>query len=292
MADSPRRMEGPGNEDPGKIVPDDGFRKARAAVRLRKSLLPDAAVHQLAEEVVTQLVTRLYPARDPARAPSPVEVERMCNALLSDDPSAAARIVRRAREEGAPLATVYLGHLAEAARLLGQRWEEDRVSFLAMSVAAGRIFDIMRDLRLDIGAPRAGSASLERLALFATVPGERHTLGITMAADLFRSRGWRIDLRTDLGHEELIDGARGMPYRVIGLSAGHPGMIPALARLVVALRITHPQSRIVLSGQIVSLEPDVNLLIGADDVAADSEAAMALLQKLAGDAPQFEPPST
>lgn len=291
MTDSPRRMQNPG-DDRGDAAPGDSYRKARAAVRLRKSLLPDAAVHQLAEEVVTQLVTRLYPARDPARMASQAEVERLCDALLSDDPNAASRMVRRAREDGAPLATVYLGHLAEAARTLGRRWEEDRVSFLAMSAAAGRIFAIMRALRPDIANPRAASGSLERLALFATVPGEEHTLGITMAADLFRSRGWRIDLRTGLTHEELIESARGTPYRIVGISAGHPAMIPALARLVVALRITHPQAHLVLSGQIVAIEPEVNLLIGADDVAADSDAAMALLQKFAGAEPQFEPPST
>lgn len=279
--ESPLRMERPS---------EDNFRKARAAMRLRKTLLPDAAVHQLAEEVVTQLVTRLYPIHDPAALPSQDVIDRVCDALLSDDASAASDIIRSARRDGAPLETVYLGHLAEAARTLGRRWEDDRVSFLAMSVAAGRIFGIMRDMRRSIAGERS-IETLERQAFFATVPDEEHTIGITMAADLFRSRGWRIDLRTGLTHDEIIDAARGTPYRIIGLSAGHPAMIPSLARLVVALRITHPESYIVLSGQIVTLAPDVNLLIGADDIAADTNSAIALLQKFAVATPEFEAPS-
>lgn len=259
---------------------DDSFRKARTALRLRKTLLPDAAVHQLAEEVVTQLITRLQPGDDPAAPPPQHEVDRFCDALLSDDEGAAMQIITRARKYGTPIETIYLGHLAGAARTLGRRWEEDRVSFLAMSVAAGRIFGIMRELRRSIAGERSLEA-IDRQALFVAVPEEEHTIGITMAADLFRSRGWRIDLKTGLTHEEIVDAAHGTPYRIIGISAGHPAMIPSLARLVVALRVTHPEAHILLSGQIVVLAPDVNLLIGADSVVGDTDAAVALLQRFA-----------
>lgn len=70
----------------------------------------------------------------------------------------------------------------------------------------------MRELRFEIASART-TQSLDRSALFATVPGETHTLGITMAADLFWDHGRRIDLRTGLDHDALIDAVVTGPMR-------------------------------------------------------------------------------
>ena len=106
---------------------------------------------------------------------------------------------------------------------------------------------IMRELRFEISSARTALA-VDRVALFATVPGETHTLGITMAADLCRDHGWRIDLKTGLDHDSLLSAIKHKPYANIGLSAGHPNMIGDLTRIVLALRLTHPLAHILVSG--------------------------------------------
>lgn len=258
----------------------DPLRRARSVVRLQKTVLPDRAVQLLADEVVIRLASRLHPGLEPARITEVVPIDAFCRALISHEAEAALKMVRQERLDGIPIEAIYVGTLAVAARRLGDWWNEDRVSFLEMSVAAGRIFEIMRHLRRTIPAPRHAIGP-ERQALFATVPGELHTMGVTMAADLFRNRGWEIDLRVGYEHEELMAAVAERTYRVIGLSAGGPGGILPLARCVVAFRITHPTARIFISGGVVHEVPGINALIAADGVALDWEETVRMVTELA-----------
>lgn len=261
------------------MVADVSFRQARAALRLQRAVLPDRAVQLLADEVVVRLASRLRPGVEAARIAALVATEDFCAALLSDQPDAAMDMIRQEKRDGLSIETIYLGTLASAARWLGDMWERDELSFLQMSVAAGRIFEIMRTLRRTL-PPVSSEDGPFKQALFMTVPGELHTLGVTMAADLFRNRGWEIDLRTGYDHEELLESIAHRPYRIIGLSAGHPSSILALTRLVVALRITHPQAHIIVSGNIVSEVPDLNALIRADTVLTAKDDPVVLLDAL------------
>jgi len=150
----------------------DDFRRAKAAIRLTRTALPDAAVHLLAEEEVTRLVTRLQPRTGQLELPQPADISMFCDALLSADIDAGAAIIRQARREGMDTETVYLGYIAGAAQHLGKLWEDDRVSFMNVSVAASRIFGIMRLLRYEIANARKLSP-LTQHAMFACVPRAR-----------------------------------------------------------------------------------------------------------------------
>jgi methanogenic corrinoid protein MtbC1 len=253
---------------------------ARHIVRLQRTVLPDRAVQLLADEVVIRLASRLHPDVMPDRIAEVVPIDTFCDALISHDAEAAMQMVRQERLDGISIESIYIGTLAVAAKRLGDWWNEDRVSFLQMSVAAGRIFEIMRHLRRTIANQRLVIGP-ERQALFATVPGELHTMGATMAADLFRNRGWEIDLRVGYEHEELMSAVADRNYRVIGLSAGGPGGILPLARCVVALRITHPDARIFISGGVVAEVPGIEALIGADGVAIDWDETVRMVTDLA-----------
>lgn len=248
-------------------------------MKLTRSALPDAAVHLLAEEVVTRLVTRLQPRSGQPDLPRTSEIAMFSEALLSTDEDAGAAIIRQARREGMDTETVYLGYIAGAARYLGRLWEDDRVSFLNVSVAASRLFGIMRLLRYEIANARKLSP-LTQHAMFASVPGENHTLGVTVAADMFRARDWRVELCTGMEHDGLVQAAGQRPFSLIGLSAGNTDKALALARLIVALRITQPQAFIMVGGPIVEQMPELNSMIAADAVIASATDAMRLLDQL------------
>jgi methanogenic corrinoid protein MtbC1 len=64
--------------------------------------------------------------------------------------------------------------------------------------------------------------------IFASVPGDQHTLGIRMAADLFRNDGWEIVLKIGLSQDELIADIRKRPRCIVGLSIGGQGHRPRL----------------------------------------------------------------
>lgn len=248
------------------------FVRARNVFQIAEARLPEPAVQALAAEVLARLERRGAVAQ--SHAPSDTEIEALCDALLGDHDDAAADLVLRARVGGMPLDTVYLGYLAGAARRLGERWDADTASSLEVTIGAGRIYGIMRGLRQVFVYDQVIHPDQVR-ALFAATPGETHSLGVTMAADYFRRRGWQIDLQVGLGHDELIAAVDHIDYPIIGLSASSQRMIFPLARLIVALRISNPGAWIMVSGKITELEPDICALVDADGVAADAPAALA-----------------
>lgn len=252
---------------------------APETVRLDPGELPYHAVRSLADEVVVRLAGKMRSVQGQALSQIDVDIHAFTAALLSDTPDDAHEMIRQERREGVPIETIYLHTLAGSARLMGKMWEEDRLSFLSMTVAVGHIFSIMRGLRYEI--PLAQRARIDRhRALFLSVPGETHTMGITMAADLLRNNGWDISLKTGRSHDDLINAIQAEHHELIGISASQPTSIGPLTRLVVALRFVQPHAHIVIGGQIVSHLPELNSLIAADAVLKDGDDVEALLDSL------------
>lgn len=253
----------------------EALEKARGVFRLRENRLPDNAVHALAAEVMARLERRASVSDEVA--PRDSEIGALCDALLAVREDAAAEMVQQARLDGMSVDMIYLGYLAGAARELGKRWDEDRATSMQLTIAAGRIYAIMRGLRQAFVLDQVLRPEQQR-AVFASTPGENHTLGVTMAADFCRRRGWQIDLKTGLTHQQLVAALDHKDYPIIGLSASSQRMIFPLARLIVALRISNPGAWIMVSGKITELEPDILTLVDADGVASEAEAALEQMQ--------------
>jgi methanogenic corrinoid protein MtbC1 len=265
-------------EKPFRFRPIDAnaFLRAQSVISAHQSAFPEPALRVLTQEVLSRLARRLANVPLPADLIPQVKIDEFCNALLADDDEPAHELIAKHRREGASLETVYLGYIARAARRLGERWDLDEVTFMEVTIAAGRMFAIMRGLHPVI-VPEPGSS--DRHALFASVPGETHTIGISMAADMFRQRGWRIDLETGRDHDELVAALENSNHRIIGLSASGAEQIVALARLVIALRICKPHCVILASGQITEEVADLANLTGVDIVVGDIHAAIAELEQ-------------
>ena len=246
--------------------------------------LSNEAVGMLAQEVLSHLSTR-HPADElPEGQLDAQHLEAFCDALTGDDGAEAADIIMQAQGDGASMELIYLGYLAGAARMLGDRWEDDRTTFLQMTVASGRIYAIMRGLRR-ILSPAVPSK--RRHAFFASMPGDDHTLGVTMAADMFRQKGWDIQLETHRSLDQLIEALKRSDHAIIGISASRPETLVDLARLVVALRICKPHGYILISGHITEMEPDVVDLVDADAFASNVPSAVTQLEQLITDQRQF-----
>lgn len=242
----------------------------------QRKLDPDA-LRSVANEVFTQLSRRLRMESLPVGSPDMALLDRFCDALVGEDDLAGTHMISEAQAEGASLDAIYLGYLGEAARRLGERWEADQISFWQMTVAAGRVYVIMRGLRHHF-APQ--HFDVRRHALFTSMPGDQHTLGVSIAADLFRARGWDIQLLFPNTLEELVEGLERSDHVIIGVSASRPEQLIELAKLVIALRVARPYGHIIVSGHIVSEEPDVMELVDADGFASSGPAAIDKLERL------------
>jgi methanogenic corrinoid protein MtbC1 len=172
----------------------------------------------------------------------------MAYALCDEDDGAASLLVDDLLDAGVSVGDVCLDHLAPAARRLGDLWDRDKLPFTDVALASARIQAILRRLPADRGGPRVHHA---RGAVFGAVPGEQHTLGVMMAADLFRRSGWDVGLMVGLTHDEMIARISRDDRRVIGLSCSGDHSYPALRRLLAAVAKARPDAELLLAGQIV-----------------------------------------
>ncbi len=234
---------------------------------------------QFAHQVIARLAERLARGEDDSTTAEldSVEIDRFCDALVCSDEQRAMRIIENRRSLGATLNTLYLGYLAGSARRLGARWEDDTASFLDLTIASGRIYHIMRGLRRSMIQPITNKP---RKAFFTAVPGETHTLGVTMAADLFRHRGWDIEVEIGKTHDELVELIDGSNHAIVGLSASRPAMIVSLASLIVDVRIRRPEIFIMVSGKIIDLTPNIESLVDADFIARDANSAIVAVEQI------------
>ena len=255
----------------------DVYARSKTNISRLKARLPDKIVANLAREVIRRVASKASEVENVVAAPSQNTLEKLSEALISNDELAGANLILELRAEGQSAEAIYLSHLAAAARLLGEWWEKDRIDFNKVTLATGRIFAIMRGMRhMFEPAPIAQ----HKTALFASTPGEDHTLGVRMAADLFRKDGWDITLKVGLDHDALIAEIEQSNIRIIGLSIGGEHSIEALTKLVVALNINCPHVSIFVSGRNIKSVQSLLDLMDLHGTASDIASAKKQLNDL------------
>lgn len=264
-------------ENTDNLFDTNGFERMSQGFAQLGGRLPESALHVLAREVIARMAERRKVLRDSLQPLPDPAIERLCASLCGTNPTAAVAEVMALRAQGIGVEQIYLGALAPAARRLGNWWDEDRATFAEVTIAIARVYGIMYGLRAEF------PISLDpqrRHAVFAPVPGEDHTLGVSMAADLFRTHGWDIDLKIGLGHDALIAALAHTDAPIIGLSLGQEEQLEPLVRLIVALRVTNPRSYILVAGQFVGRHADTLTLTGADAAAAEVPEALEAMEAL------------
>lgn len=206
------------------------FARTASIFSTKRAVLPPEAVEAVANDIVRRLA---YSPRRVAEFDAPQISEEslaaFCEALILPDSNIALRFIEDRRADGMSLSGVYLGYISGGARRLGERWDRDELSFLQVTCGTGHLYALMRALRSEISFAHRKFDN-RRVALFATVPGEDHGIGITVAADLFREAGWEIDLETGTDHDELIAHVEQTHPHIIGLSLSTEQRLDALVR--------------------------------------------------------------
>lgn len=202
----------------------------------------------------------------------------MAYALCDPEDDAAGLLVDDLLAAGLSVEDLCHEHLAPAARRLGMLWDQDRLPFTEVAMATARIQSILR--RMPTGRVLPGRAAGPG-AVFAAVPGETHTLGVMMAADLFRRAGWDVGLLVGRSHDELLAHVTHDDRPIIGLSCSGDHSYPALRRLLAAIGNARPDAQVMVSGQIVT-QPDriANLPAGVV-VVTDLASAEAQMHQIA-----------
>lgn len=267
-------------QKPARLVDDQVYTRMASLFAVKRSALAPQFVETLTGDIV-----QLF-ARAAARAPrieepdiSEANVAAFCDVLVQPEADAALQFIEARRAEGVTRQDVYLGYIAAAARMLGERWDEDRVSFTDVTVGTGHLYALMRALRVEEHSDHL-NIDPRRRALFATVPGEEHGIGITVAADLFRNAGWEIDLQIGVDHDDLISCVEHTRPEIVGLSLSTERRLDDLVRLVVAIRIVVPHAFVGIAPGATIDEDKLSDLVDVDLLFRDASSACNELDRL------------
>ena len=240
---------------------------------------PVGAFDILAQQAMVKItgLSDSLPSKEAMAAmPSP-HVTAMAYALTAPHDDDAEGLVNDLLEAGLTLDEVCFDHLGPAACELGEMWDQDRLPFTEVALATVRLQALLRTL------PRVISAmpSLpERGAVFAAVPGEAHTVGVMMAAEYFRRKGWDVTLFLAMEERELVARVADDDRQIVGLSCSSLQSRPALRALVSALRAARPELRIVLSGYLAEHEGVRPHLPRFDAIVRSTQGSEAVLEAL------------
>jgi len=202
----------------------------------------------------------------------------LCDRFLYGGAKGGASIVEKMLSEGMPPRDLCLKVLGPVALKLGDLWKEDCVEFLSVSVASMRIEAIL-DPKIH-GEPRTTENTRKR-AIFASLPGDGHTIGLKMAAYLQRLKGWHIQLILRANYSDLLSEIERSSIEILGLSIGSSSSMHELFTFVKSLRRHRPSLKILVSGSLVATAEHPLHLLGVDAYAATFEEAENMLDELA-----------
>jgi methanogenic corrinoid protein MtbC1 len=185
------------------------------------------------------------------------------------------------RERGVSLPDIYLGLFQPVAEHLGQRWEEDSLSFVEVTRAIGHMQTLVRTLGADGKAPHPIDAA-HRIAL-ASPSNEQHALGMLIVSQLFEMEGWEVEGGSQLTTgQPLANLVHDEWFGVVGLSASSEESARRLKSVIDDLRQASANESIsvIVGGQGFANHPELSDEVGADGMAFDAMDAIAKAEQL------------
>jgi methanogenic corrinoid protein MtbC1 len=183
--------------------------------------------------------------RLPAEAMSP---ELLAGLLADGDDELAAWTLSQALLD-APRAEVFDGLLADAMRLVGERWSSGQWSVAEEHLASQTLLRALDRIRPDLGPEgRVGP-----LAVLAGVAGEQHMIGLVCLDQVMRERGWTVaNLGADVPAEDLARFLARNEARLVAITASNPGRAEAVANTVATARREAPGIPVMLGGRFAA----------------------------------------
>ncbi|MFZ3583117.1 cobalamin B12-binding domain-containing protein [Loktanella sp. DJP18] len=160
---------------------------------------------------------------------------------------------------------------------LGALWLRDEAAFMSVRVATLRMEALLRTTAKPINPV---ISKKRKQAVFASVPGEDHTFGVQMVADLQRAKGWDVQLVVNASGTDLLSEIVNSPAEILGLSIGSSSSMHALYTTVQMVKEHRPDVKILVSGALVGLDARPVELLGVAAHADDFERAETLLDAL------------
>lgn len=223
--------------------------------------------------------------------PPPAQQERvhkqvmtLARLALAPDADIARDYVLDAQARGYSVDGLCVDLLAPAARRLGDLWNDDRCSFVEVTVGTARLQGILHGLAPQFMLNTRPVSATPRLLLVPT-PGEQHTFGLQMVAEFFRRDGWAVDGGIQPTMSGICHAVAGNRFDVLGLSLSSESLLDTCAELIRQVRdiSVNPDLRVIVGGYLPMHRQDVASCVAADAVSVSATDAPRLARQLLTD---------
>jgi MerR family transcriptional regulator, light-induced transcriptional regulator len=173
--------------------------------------------------------------------PTLAEVDLLSRIAVQPDLDKAIELALGMLSAGLSLETVLLHLIGPAARRLGTDWEEDLRSFADVTVGLGTLHELVhllarREAGEAIETSATGHAVPRRRALLVGSPGEQHTLGLYIFAELLRHSRWAVAVEATLTDSTLLQVVRSQSLDMVGIAVSASERFVAVAQLIQRIR--------------------------------------------------------
>jgi len=239
-------------------------------------------VDALAVEVAARLNTAVFAFDQSETRISANFVRAFAALLLEDRYDVAERLMLRLCAGRKSYIEIADTLLAGVARSAGERWETDEVSFADVTLVVSNLLRLRHALsEADAVAAIDGSAPT---ALFAALPTQSHTLGLTLAAEAFRRDGWAVKLLLNASENQIVEHAKSRRPDVIGLTAGRHERLQDITELAGRLKGLPSSGPILLGGHAARAFSTSGPKAPVDSVVTDIEGALRFAHRHLADA--------
>ena len=269
-------------------LPDMASRPEASRSVRRKGEQTVLLARAVESEIIPRLV-RAYGAADAPARPSlslirDEDVEHLTRLVLHAEDTALHEAVAGLRQKGVSVQSIFLDLLTPVARKLGEHWNCDVCSFTEVTVAMGRLQQLLRanSAAFGLGGRINEGQEPQKRVLLLPSPGEQHTFGLSVVAEFFYRAGWDVSTSFIQPTGSLSALVERQWFDVVGLSLGNVGQIGRLDDCVRQIRRAsmNPQILTIVGGAAFMLEPDLAERVSADAVIIDAETAPELAQSL------------
>ncbi len=207
-----------------------------------------------------------------------VAVSDFIKLTTQDDPSVAIEYVRHLMANGVPFQDVLLELMAPAARVLGERWEQDQASFVEVALGVSRMHRILREFD---GVPSHlwSDAGFGRHALLLPAPGELHSFGLRLVQEFLLRESWTVTNQPVATVEELGDLVAYEFYDIVGLSLSGQTNVQAFLESIRVIRqkSKNRHVKVIVGGHLFVERPELIESCGSDAYAVDAPATVTIV---------------
>jgi methanogenic corrinoid protein MtbC1 len=255
---------------------DDGLRAVLLAKAVEYEIIPRLMLaHRVPEECASHPLT----AR---QSVTPEDVAVFAELVLHEDDRAVRDCVIALRDRGVPIEAIFLDLLSPVARHLGEMWERDLCTFTEVTVGLGRLQKVLRENSAAFGQfNHVGRSEQGRRILLLPCPGEQHTFGLSLVAELFHRAGWDV-VTCFLATDAAAVMVQKDWYDVVGFSLGSESGVAKLRAAMALVRQVsqNPQVSIIAGGPIFLLHPEYGEQIQADAIITEGVHAPSQAEQL------------